>query len=90
MNGPQYQIGEFANDYIEIRRDYTDGMAPFDSSEKSKTVVQHVAAGDRHGIPDHDLHRPHTNLSHVSERHEEPGVQVDLQNVDEKASGSSD
>lgn len=62
-------------------------MAPFDSSEKSKTVVQHVAAGDRHGIPDHDLHHIKSN---TSGRHEEPGVPVILENVDEKASGSSD
>jgi len=46
----EIEIGEFASDYIEIRRDFTDGAAPFDSTEgKREFFHPHVAAGDRHG-----------------------------------------
>ncbi|KAI5123739.1 hypothetical protein M0805_000332 [Coniferiporia weirii] len=65
------QIGEFANDYIEVRRDYDDWMLPasiskawnggpngVDSgSDASTAPTQHVAAGDRHGKPDVGLHQ---------------------------------
>jgi len=44
----EVEIGEFATDYIEIRRDFTDGMAPFDSDKREPLY----AAGDRHGHPD--------------------------------------
>ncbi|KAJ7456622.1 ammonium transporter, partial [Mycena latifolia] len=47
----EVEIGEFANDYVEVRREYTDGIRPFDSSE---TKSSPVAAGDRHGVPDID------------------------------------
>ncbi|KAF8213477.1 ammonium transporter AmtB-like domain-containing protein [Mycena galopus ATCC 62051] len=46
-----FVVGEFANDYIELRRDYTDGMRPFDSSEPPAAPT---VAGDRHGLPDVD------------------------------------
>ncbi|KAJ7293469.1 ammonium transporter [Mycena rebaudengoi] len=45
----EVEVGEFANDYIEIRRDFMDGMRPFDS-QTSRPMV----AGDRHGHPDVD------------------------------------
>jgi len=47
----EVEVGEFANDYIELRRDYTDGMRPFDSSEPPAAPT---IAGDRHGVPDID------------------------------------
>ncbi|KIJ38501.1 hypothetical protein M422DRAFT_210942 [Sphaerobolus stellatus SS14] len=58
------EIGEFANDYIEIRRDFLDWTAPsngFKDSTGSKPAHAY-AAGDRHGMPetdvhDHDAHR---------------------------------
>ncbi|KAJ7182524.1 ammonium transporter [Mycena crocata] len=46
----EVEVGEFASDYIELRRDYMDGMQPSDISEKMTLAV--VAAGDRHGVPD--------------------------------------
>ncbi|KAJ7770830.1 ammonium transporter [Mycena maculata] len=46
----EVEVGEFATDYIEVRRDYTDGMRPFDSSTNGIPAV----AGDRHGLPDID------------------------------------
>ncbi|CAK5279565.1 unnamed protein product [Mycena citricolor] len=42
----EVEVGEFANDYIEIRRDFMDGMGSFD------TKPSPAAAGDRHGLPD--------------------------------------
>ncbi|KAJ6519445.1 ammonium transporter [Mycena sanguinolenta] len=50
----EVEVGEFANDYIEVRRDYTDGMRPFDSSETPETPRAPAVAGDRHGVPDVD------------------------------------
>ncbi|KAF7339983.1 Ammonium transporter [Mycena venus] len=47
----EVEVGEFANDYIEIRRDFMDGMRPFDSSETRPTPT---VAGDRHGVADID------------------------------------
>ncbi|KAJ7071485.1 ammonium transporter [Mycena amicta] len=47
MGMDEVEIGEFASDYIEIRRDYMDGM-PSPSEERTAPV----AAGDRHGVPD--------------------------------------
>ena len=51
------QIGEFANDYIEVRREYTDwsGASTKYDKDRNTTVETHVAAGDRHGRPDIDL-----------------------------------
>ncbi|KAJ7576364.1 ammonium transporter [Mycena floridula] len=43
-------MDEIEANYIEIRRAFTDGMAPFDSDKR----VHLWAAGDRHGIPDAD------------------------------------
>lgn len=56
------QIGEFATDYIEVRRDYDDWTPPaavekswkasngYESDTTRDTPI--VAAGDRHGRPD--------------------------------------
>jgi len=60
------QIGEFANDYIEVRRDFDDWTPPTSvrkswakdrtasqtTSEETTGPAGHVAAGDRHGRPD--------------------------------------
>lgn len=45
------QIGEFANDYIEVRRDYTD-WTPAHKHKGSDTGQVPIAAGDRHARPD--------------------------------------
>ncbi|THH07133.1 hypothetical protein EW145_g3595 [Phellinidium pouzarii] len=67
------QIGEFANDYIEVRRDYDDWTPPASvekswniradsGSDSSMRLPQHVAAGDRHGKPDVGLHDQQNGL----------------------------
>ncbi|KAI0045756.1 ammonium transporter [Auriscalpium vulgare] len=60
------QIGEFATDYIEVRRDYTDWTARPDisneklgggSSTDTHSDPHHpLVAGDRHGVPDTSVH----------------------------------
>ncbi|KAK0506013.1 ammonium transporter [Armillaria luteobubalina] len=49
----EVEIGEFATDYIEIRRDYTDWIGQFSSSAPAG---QTVAAGDRQARSDLDVH----------------------------------
>lgn len=44
------QIGEFASDYIEVRRDYTDWTPPYNHSDADSN--EPIAAGDRHARPD--------------------------------------
>ncbi|KAL0950718.1 hypothetical protein HGRIS_007494 [Hohenbuehelia grisea] len=59
----EVEIGEFATDYIELRRDYTDwghpgaalGVIPEENeneNEKRPSSETQVAAGDRHGRPE--------------------------------------
>ncbi|KAH8120481.1 ammonium transporter [Phellopilus nigrolimitatus] len=73
MGMDDYQIGEFATDYIEVRRDFDDWTPPasvektwnlrsrVDGSDSKSSIglSQHVAAGDRHGQPDVGLHHQH-------------------------------
>jgi len=44
------QLGEFAYDYVEVRRDYLAWTPATDVPEKTES---NVAAGNRHGIPEH-------------------------------------
>ncbi|KAI0035285.1 ammonium transporter [Vararia minispora EC-137] len=73
------QIGEFATDYIEVRRDFTDWTAaPTVSAEhvpSSALTNGHgpVAAGDRHGVND-------LNLSDVREKRENGDVAKEIIN----------
>ena len=65
------QLGEFANDYIEVRRDFDDWTPPA-GVEKSwlrlragvtdsePSVQGHVAAGDRHGFTELGQHERQT------------------------------
>ncbi|KAF4572577.1 hypothetical protein EYR36_007085 [Pleurotus pulmonarius] len=53
----EVEIGEFATDYVEARRDYLSWYTPQPSTDTKEEVdqhVQHVTAGDRHGRPDID------------------------------------
>ncbi|KAG9223146.1 hypothetical protein CCMSSC00406_0000165 [Pleurotus cornucopiae] len=53
----EVEIGEFATDYVEARRDYLSWYTPQPSTDTKEEVdqhVQHVTAGDRHGRPDLD------------------------------------
>jgi len=44
------QLGEFAYDYVEVRRDYLAWTPAKDEPEK---IESNVNPGDRHGIPEH-------------------------------------
>ncbi|KAI0793351.1 ammonium transporter [Abortiporus biennis] len=78
------QIGEFANDYVEVRRDFTDWTPPYDKgilTDSSMSSEVPPTAGDRHGRPDVDQitngtattgnHPPNAALSTISEKNGE-------------------
>ncbi|QRV89574.1 ammonium transporter [Ceratobasidium sp. AG-Ba] len=52
------QIGEFAQDFVEVRRDF-DSWTPPAADSKAGALYQrnghNIAAGDRHGVPDHSI-----------------------------------
>ncbi|CAG8783930.1 16262_t:CDS:1, partial [Acaulospora colombiana] len=59
------QIGEFVQDFVEVRRAYDEwanvGTSSFDRKEdkveNGNTPTAHVyAAGDRHALPDRGVH----------------------------------
>ncbi|CDO72728.1 hypothetical protein BN946_scf184990.g11 [Trametes cinnabarina] len=53
------EIGEFATDYIEVRRDYLDWSPAYHPKDTDSDAVP--AAGDRHGVPDVELSTIHAN-----------------------------
>ncbi|KZT06258.1 ammonium transporter [Laetiporus sulphureus 93-53] len=84
------QIGEFATDYIEIRRDYTDWTPYFKEAERI------VAAGDRHALPDtspwpsQDSARRSRSRSQSRGRALSPGGSIGaLPTISEKMNGSA-
>jgi len=56
------EIGEFANDYIELRREYSDWTSPADKlsgnmgEKRSEPIRVHVTAADRQKQPNPDLY----------------------------------
>lgn len=57
------KIGEFASDYIEVRRDYTDWTPLYSGKAQADFETQAPpAAGDRHGVPDSQISRQHVDL----------------------------
>ncbi|KII86385.1 hypothetical protein PLICRDRAFT_288561 [Plicaturopsis crispa FD-325 SS-3] len=64
-------IGEFATDYIEVRRGYSDWTPPGYGQDASPggpapgvPAGEHLAAGDRHGRPDIEMYRKSTTETH--------------------------
>jgi len=72
----EVEIGEFANDYIEVRRDFMAWSALDDHPGAHKAG----AAGDRHGQPDlaqvDQLHRVHLGEPDSSTIEEEKSVEL--------------
>ncbi|OAX37532.1 ammonium transporter [Rhizopogon vinicolor AM-OR11-026] len=72
----EVEIGEFANDYIEVRRDFMAWSALDDHPGAHKAS----AAGDRHGQPDlaqvDQLHRVHLGEPDSSTIEEEKSVEL--------------
>ncbi|KAJ7101022.1 ammonium transporter [Mycena crocata] len=64
----EVEVGEFASDYIEIRRDFMDGM------HSSEPPASAVVAGDRHGLPDIDEESGHPSERPETEEKIEPDV----------------
>nr|GAT47320.1 ammonium transporter [Mycena chlorophos] len=65
----EVEIGEFATDYIEMRRNYMDGV-----STPSENEAAPSAAGDRHAVPDVDIEKQST----------EPSPSEEATEIDEK------
>ncbi|QRV74882.1 ammonium transporter [Ceratobasidium sp. AG-Ba] len=52
------QIGEFAQDFVEVRRDFDSWTTPAADSKAGALYQRNghnIAAGDRHGVPDHSI-----------------------------------
>ena len=67
------QIGEFANDYIEARRDYTDWTAPGNSTSRQAPEVLMMdicTYGDRQGKADRqqEVYHKELSLEHIPEK----------------------
>ncbi|KAG9120159.1 hypothetical protein FRC07_004457 [Ceratobasidium sp. 392] len=63
------QIGEFVQDFVEVRRDF-DSWTPPAADSKAGQLYQRnghdIAAGDRHGVPDHSA-RDEARMGYVNE-----------------------
>ena len=73
------QIGEFANDYIEVRREYTDWTGAQTKSDEDRNVTAevHMVAGDRHGRPDIGHSRMRKEQTGDDEPHENGLTPID-------------
>ncbi|KAG8748091.1 hypothetical protein FRC10_008824 [Ceratobasidium sp. 414] len=62
------QIGEFVQDFVEVRRDF-DSWSPL-AGDKANDLHQRnghvIAAGDRHGVPDHSV-KDEARMPYVAE-----------------------
>ncbi len=74
------QIGEFASDYIEVRRDFTDWTPPYHQKGEIEPESPAVA-GDRHGVPDTQLRE---NGAAHSNGEAKPGANGALPPISEK------
>lgn len=64
------KIGEFASDYIEIRRDFLDWAPPttngYNVTDSQSTHI--YAAGDRHGTVEHGVENHVTHRARNAEK----------------------
>ncbi|KAF7971840.1 hypothetical protein HWV62_19859 [Athelia sp. TMB] len=85
----EVEIGEFANDYIEVRRDFMDWTPPagIQDDKYSNSVETHVAAGDRHARSDLGPHA-HSQLNgHTNEDNFHANLPPNLSPIDENEKG---
>ncbi|KAG9092769.1 hypothetical protein FRC06_011806 [Ceratobasidium sp. 370] len=63
------QIGEFVQDFVEVRRDF-DSWSPLAGDKTTSELHQRnghsIAAGDRHGVPDHSA-RDEARIPYIAE-----------------------
>lgn len=62
------QIGEFASDYIEVRRDYLDWSPQYRGKADSDSEAP-TAAGDRHGVPDVEVTHGDVPMQRIDSKH---------------------
>ncbi|KAK0645037.1 Ammonium transporter MEP3 [Lasiodiplodia hormozganensis] len=81
------QLGEFAYDYVEVRRDY---LAWTPAKNEPATADHQIPQGERHGIPQHSQMLEGKEPSDSSSGHEHTGVAGDRHAValEEKAEGA--
>jgi Amt family ammonium transporter len=76
------QLGEFAYDYVEVRRDYLAWTPAKDEPDKEEVLVN---PGDRHGIQEHASmiqgESPNGADSHSTGGHEHTGIQGDRHGI---------
>jgi len=84
------QIGEFANDYIEVRRDYTDWTPAYKRKESDGSQAP-FAAGDRHARPDVSMWNSHDGAPHSQDGsvNSQP-PHGPLETIKEKVNGDAD
>ncbi len=88
------QLGEFAYDYVEVRRDYLAWTPATDEPEKSKSNIN---PQDRHGIPEHsEMANGHSSVHEASNAHtaiegDRHGIAAEakLREKDEGSNGST-
>jgi Amt family ammonium transporter len=85
------QLGEFAYDYVEVRRDYLAWTPAKDEPEKTESNVN---PSDRHGIPEHSDMIQGQSPDHSSQDggHAHTGIQGDrhgiaAENVEKEKAG---
>lgn len=81
------QLGEFAYDYVEVRRDY---LAWTPAKNEPSSVEHHIPQGERHGISQHSQMLEGKEPSDSSSGHEHTGVAGDRHAVamEEKVEGA--
>jgi len=74
------QLGEFAYDYVEVRRDYLAWTPAKDEPEKTESKVN---PSDRHGIPQHSdmIQGQSPDNSSNENGHEHTGIQGDRHGI---------
>lgn len=81
------QLGEFAYDYVEVRRDY---LAWTPAKNQPAATEHQIPQGDRHGISQHSQMLEGMEPSESSDGHEHTGVAGDRHAVamEEKSDGA--
>lgn len=86
MGMDEDQLGEFAYDYVEVRRDF---LAWTPSKNEPEKVEHQIPTGDRYGINEHsDMLEGRTPEGSDSGGHEHTGIQGDRHGVEAEKKGA--
>ncbi|KAG8764893.1 hypothetical protein FRC12_007817 [Ceratobasidium sp. 428] len=73
------QIGEFVQDFVEVRRDFDSWTPPAVDSKAGQLYQRNghnITAGDRHGVPDHSA-KDEPRMAYVPENGNQPNEKTD-------------